>query len=162
RGNDTYTTSFTLPTSGAVTGTYQWDAFYSGDLNNNPASDVNSVTERVTVTAAGPTISTTPAPSTVLLGGTLQDVAFLAGGFFPPGAITFTLYAPGVAPTVGPAAHTETVTVNGNGTYHTGVGFATTATGVWHWVATYGGDANNHPASSGPLEEPVTVPPQAD
>src|SRR5262249_7139207 len=35
-GNGTYTTptGYTLPTSGTVTGTYQWNATYSGDSNN--------------------------------------------------------------------------------------------------------------------------------
>ena len=43
-GNGTYTTptGFTLPTTGTVTGTYQWDASYSGDTNNNTASDNNA------------------------------------------------------------------------------------------------------------------------
>jgi uncharacterized repeat protein (TIGR01451 family) len=68
-----------------------------------------------------------------------------------------------VNPAVGPATYTETVTgVNGNGTYHTTVGFVTTATGIWHWVATYNGDSNNNAVSSGPLDEPVTIPEQAD
>src|SRR5262249_52317668 len=41
-GNGTYTTpaGFTLPTTGTVTGTYQWNAVYSGDPNNNAASDI--------------------------------------------------------------------------------------------------------------------------
>jgi hypothetical protein len=53
-GDGTYTTptGFTLPSSGAVSGTYQWNATYSGDSNNNAASDVNSTDEQVTVSAA--------------------------------------------------------------------------------------------------------------
>ena len=35
-------------------------------------------------------------------------------------------------------------------------------TGTWHWVATYSGDANNNAVSSGPLDEPVFIPAQAD
>ena len=41
-GNGAYTTptGYTLPGSGTVTGTYQWNASYSGDANNNsPVSD---------------------------------------------------------------------------------------------------------------------------
>ncbi len=36
-GNGTYTTptGYTLPTTGTVTGTYQWNATYSGDTNNS-------------------------------------------------------------------------------------------------------------------------------
>ncbi len=160
-GNGMYTTptGFTLPTSGTVTGSYQWDATYSGDTNNNTASDNNAVTEQVTVSAASPTIITTPSPTTAPVGVTLQDSADLSGGYHPTGTITFRLYAPGVNPAVGPVTYTETVTgVNGNGVYHTSVGFASNATGVWHWVATYEGDSNNGSESSGPLDEPVAVP----
>ena len=160
-GNGTYTTptGFTLPTTGTVTGTYQWDASYSGDTNNNTASDNDAVTEQVTVSAASPTLTTTPIPTTAPVGQTLQDSALLTGGYHPTGAITFSLYAPGVDPAVGPATHTETVTgVNGNGTYETTVGFVSNATGIWHWVATYDGDSNNGTVSSGPRDEPVAVP----
>ena len=164
-GNGTYTTptGFTLPTTGTVIGTYQWHASYSGDGSNSPVSESNAANEQVTVSAASPTISTTPNPTTVNLGGTLQDTASLAGGYRPTGSITFRLYAPGVNPAVGPVAYTETVSgVNGNGSYHTTVGFVSNATGVWHWVATYGGDPNNNTVASGSLDEPVTIPQQAD
>jgi uncharacterized repeat protein (TIGR01451 family) len=68
-----------------------------------------------------------------------------------------------VDPTVGPATFTETVTgINGNGAYPTTMGFAANISGVWHWVAMYGGDANNNSAPTGPLDEPVTVEPAAD
>ena len=160
-GNGTYPTptGFTLPTTGTVTGTYQWDASYNGDTNNNTASDNDAVTEQVTVSAASPTLTTTPIPTTAPVGQTLQDSALLTGGYHPTGAITFSLYAPGVDPAVGPATHTETVTgVNGNGTYETTVGFVSNATGIWHWVATYDGDSNNGTVSSGPRDEPVAVP----
>jgi uncharacterized repeat protein (TIGR01451 family) len=146
-----------------VTGTYQWDAFYSGDSNNSAASDDNAVAEQVTVSAASPTITTTPNPSSAMLGGRLQDLADISGGFSPTGSITFRLYAPGVDPTVGPATYTENVTgVNGNGAYSTTVGFASNVAGTWHWVASYNGDSNNNPAPNGPLDEPVTIPQPAD
>ena len=43
-GDGSYTTStgYTLPTSGTVAGTYQWDASYSGDTNNTSASDTGN------------------------------------------------------------------------------------------------------------------------
>ena len=64
----------------------------------------NAGNERVAVAAAIPTsITTVPNPSTAMLGGRLQDVADLAGGYHPTGSITFRLYAPGVDPTVGSA-----------------------------------------------------------
>src|SRR6202040_1889707 len=80
-GNGTYTTptGFTLPTSGTVTGTYQWNASYSGDNNDDPAISNNDPNERVTVSAATPTISTTANPTTASTGTTLQDSATLSG-----------------------------------------------------------------------------------
>src|SRR5262249_34381659 len=137
-GNGTYTASATLPTTGTVAGVYTWTVTYGGDANNSAAIDQGGPAEQTVVSPASPALSTTPNPSTVLLGGRLQDVADLTGGFDPTGSITFRLYAPGVDPTVGPAAYTETVTgVNGNGASHTAVGFAANAAGTWHWVATY-------------------------
>ena len=55
-GNGTYTTptGYTLPTTGTVTGTYQWDASYSGDTNNIPASESNAAAEQVVVSPATP------------------------------------------------------------------------------------------------------------
>jgi hypothetical protein len=111
-----------------VTGTYQWNATYSGDTNNNTASDVNDIKERVTVSTAHPALNTTPNPSTVTLGPnsvTLIDTATLAGGYHPTGTITFTLVAPG-----GGTVDTETVTVSGNGSYATPTGFTLPTTGT--------------------------------
>ena len=55
-GNGVYTTptGYTLPAAAAVTGTYQWDVSYSGDANNNSASDNNDPTEQVAVSPAQP------------------------------------------------------------------------------------------------------------
>ena len=52
-GNGTYTTptGYTLPTTGTVTGTYQWVATYSGDGNNNGVASANG-DEPVVVAAA--------------------------------------------------------------------------------------------------------------
>ena len=61
-GDGTYTTptGYTLPTTGTVTGTYQWDASYSGDTYNISASENNAAAEQVVVSPASPTITTTP------------------------------------------------------------------------------------------------------
>ena len=162
-GDGTYSTptGFTLPTTGTVTGTYQWVASYGGDGNNNAVSSIKG-DEPVTVTAASPTISTTANPEDVALDGsgspTLKDSATLSGGYNESGTITFTLYAPG-----GSVVDTETETVSGNGTYTTPTGYTLPTTGMvtgtYQWVASYSGDANNTPVSSSKGEEPVTVEP---
>jgi len=157
-GNGTYTTptGFTLPGGSTATGTYQWDATYTGDPNNIGTSDSNNPNEQVTISPASPALSTTPAPVTVTLGPTpvtLTDSAVLAGGFNPSGTITFMLfYNGGNTP-----LDTETVAVNGNGTYTTPTGFTlpggSTATGTYQWDATYTGDSNNN--ATGDLNNPT-------
>jgi uncharacterized repeat protein (TIGR01451 family) len=152
-GDGAYTTptGFTLPSSGTVTGTYQWNASYSGDSNNNATTDIGAGNEQVTVSAASPALVTTASPAVTLPTGppgtlTLTDSALLSGGVNPTGAITFTLVGPG-----GATVDTETVTVSGNGSYATPTGFTlpTTGTmaGTYQWDATYSGDGNNNAAS---------------
>ena len=159
-GNGPYTsTGFAL--TGTATGTYQWDAAYSGDGNNNTASDSGSAAEQVTVNAASPTLGTSPNPTTVTLGTnpvTLTDTATLEGGFNPTGTITFTLFHNGGTTPV----ETETVSVTGNGTFTTPTGFTLptsgTATGTYQWDASYSGDINNNAASdNNSAAERVTV-----
>src|SRR5262249_6901458 len=94
-GNGLYRTpsGFTLPSSGAETRPYQWNAVYSGDSNNHGASDVSQVSEQVTVTTASPTLTTNPTPATIPLGTTsvtLKDTADLEDDYNPMGTITFT------------------------------------------------------------------------
>ncbi len=165
-GDGTYSTptGFTLPTTGTVAGTYQWNAAYSsGDGNNNGASDIGASNERVTVSPASPTLVTTPSSPTVTLGTTaptLSDTAVLSGGYNETGAITFTLFENG-----GPTpVDTETVSVHGDGIYATPTGFTLPSTGtvagVYQWDATYNGDTNNNGLSDNNApNERVTVSP---
>jgi large repetitive protein len=161
-GNGSYTTpnGFTLPGSGTAIGTYQWNATYGGDSKNSSVSDIGAANEQVTVNPANPAVVTGPTPSTVTLGTTsvtLKDTALLANGFRPTGTLTFALLGPG-----GSAVDTETVAVNGNGSYTTPNGFTLPtsglAIGTYQWNATYGGDTNNSLASDiSASNERVTV-----
>ena len=144
-GDGSYATpkGYTLPTTGSVTGTYQWDAAYGGDTNNNAVSDVNDKAEQITIGKANLTLFTTPSPTIVQAGNcvTLNDTATLSGGFGETGTITFTLYSPS-----NKLLDTETVSVNGDGTYTTPKGYSlpsNAAVGVYQWDATYTGDGNN-------------------
>ena len=90
----------------------------------------------------------------------LTDSAVLSGGSNPTGTITFTLVAPG-----GSTVDTESVTVNGNGTYKTPVGYTIPyhggLAGIYQWNASYSGDANNDSVSDNndPAEQvEVTAP----
>jgi hypothetical protein len=106
----------------------------------------------VTVSPASPAVVTTPKPTMATTGGILNDTATLSAGYFPTGTLTFTLTSPTNA-----VVDTETVTVNGNGTYSTPIGYVPTAPGTFQWVATYSGDANNTGFASTVGAEPVAA-----
>ena len=117
------------------------------DPFNGTATDTDTLPPKLT-TAASPDV--TLSRSVV----TLRDSATLSDGSNPTGTITFTLIAPG-----GLTVDTETVAVNGDGTYTTPTGFtlptAGTVAGTYSWNATYSGDPNNNPANASP--EPTVV-----
>ena len=154
-GDGSYTTptGYTLPSSGTVTGTYQWDASYSGDALNNPVSDIDDSSELVTVSQANPSIATTPTAASVTL---LKDTAVLSGGYDETCTLTFTLYFNGGSNPV----DTEVVLVNGDGSYSTPTGFASIAFGTYQWDSVFSGDPNNSPAGdTNDSNEQVTVTP---
>jgi hypothetical protein len=126
----------------ATAGTYYWQAVYSGDTKNNGATSV-CTDETLVVNPLQPGASTAqrviPNDSFTLSGATLT-----AGG-----SITFNLYGPSAATCSGPPALTQTVSVNGNGTYSTtNTTFVASAEGTWRWASTYSGDTNNLTVSS--------------
>ena len=103
-GDGTYTTptGYTLPTTGTVTGTYQWVVSYSGDGNNNGVASASG-DEPVVVAPANLLISTSLNPSEVTLSmaaATLTDSATLTGSYHATGSITFDLYGPNGPTTV--------------------------------------------------------------
>ena len=72
----------------------------------------------------------------------LKDSAVLASGYAPTGTITFTLYSPSDT-----LLDTETVTVNGDGTYSTPAGYAlpsNAAAGTYQWDASYASANGNN------------------
>jgi uncharacterized repeat protein (TIGR01451 family) len=157
-GNGTYSTptGYTLATSGTVTGTYQWNASYSGDGNNKPASETDDPLERVTVTPASPSVVTTASdPATLPASVTFIDSAVVSGGYAPTGTLTFSLSGPNGF------SYTQKVTVSGNGTYHASDGpISNPDAGTYTWSVTYSGDDNNESAvdQGGPDEQTVVSP----
>ena len=144
-GSYTTPTGYRLPSTGTVTGTYQWDASYSGDSKNAAASDNNAANEQVKVSPASPTISTSPQPARAVVGSAIADKATVSGGYNPTGTVTFKLYSNSTGS--GTPLFTDTETLSG-GTA-TSKGYTATATGTDYWVATYNGDSNNNAVSSG-------------
>jgi Bacterial Ig-like domain (group 3) len=122
-------------------GTYYWQAVYSGDANNNPATSP-CMSEVLTVTKNQPGIST--AQNLIP-----NDAATISGATSAvTGTITFQLFSPSnptCNSTIGNPALTQTVSVNhGNGTYPTtNTTVIASDPGTWKWKVVYSGDANN-------------------
>ena len=81
-GPNTYGPSDSFTPSSA--GTYRWQAFYSGDSNNNAATSSCSA-EILTVNKATPDISTKLSVTQVQVGTPVTDLASVTGGFNPTG-----------------------------------------------------------------------------
>jgi hypothetical protein len=130
----------------AAAGTYRWRATYSGDANNaQVVGACNDANESTTVIKASPTLATT-ASASVVVGGSVNDSAGLAGGFNPIGTIAFALFGPGNPTCTGVPAFTSTILVNGNGNYGSG-NFTPGLAGTYLWIAGYSSDANNNLAA---------------
>ncbi len=135
-------------------GVYTWDASYSGDTNNGPASD-NGANEGVTTVMASPSIATCASATAVGVVGSaiLKDSAVLSGGYgVSGGTIAFTLIAPN-----GTTAASETVNVSADGTYTTPTGVTATQVGTYTWHASYTGDGLNNGAIDNGINESVTT-----
>ena len=147
-------------TSGSFTpglaGTYHWVATYNGDANNAPVSSDCADEPVVIGVASSAVITTVPSPG-VVVGGSISDTATVTGGFNPTGTVTFDLFAPGDTTCTGTPVFTSTNPLSGSPLTATSGSFATTATGIYHWVATYNGDANNAAVSSDCADEPVDI-----
>ena len=148
-------TNGSVPDSDALTfnnaGTYYWQASYSGDDNNKPATSPCQ-SEQLVVTKADTHVSTAqnliPNDAFTLTGATGD-----AGG-----TITMSLYAPSDESCSGTPAYTQTLDVSGNGTYNTSnTTFVASDEGTWRWASSYTGDANNQPATSACGTERFTI-----
>jgi hypothetical protein len=143
-GAGDYTSAPFIPTA---PGTYRWVARYSGDEHNAPvATSCGDSAETVAVTKAAPALHTLALP-VVPIGGQARDAAFLAHGADPHGTITFRLYGPNDGSCATAPVFTTDQNVIGNGIYLSSK-FAPRQAGVYRWVATYSGDANNDPAAT--------------
>ena len=161
-GNNTYTTpsGYTLPTSGTVTGTYQWNATYSGDGNNNPVSENNDASERVTVnpgSSATATVvkdhngGTVDVANPAALGSKVHDTATVtASPFTATGTVTYHLYSGLVCNGNSEIGSAEQVTLSG-GNVPDSSETAALAAGSYSYQAVYSGDGN-YTGSTGACE----------
>ena len=137
-----------------ATGTDYWVATYNGDSNNSPVTSGTAL-EPVVITTASPAINTSQQPATATVGTSIADKATVTGGDNPTGTVTFNLYNNSTAS--GTPLFTDTETLSGG--MATSASYPTTATGTDYWVATYNGDSNNNPVTSGTASEPVVISP---
>jgi hypothetical protein len=131
----------------SLAGTYQWEASYSGDANNNPISPTSCTVavESVIVSQANTGLGGTSSPG-VPLGGTIHDTATI-GGFRPTGTINFRLSGPTDTFCGATPVFTANVPVTtGAGSYQS-PSFTPAATGTYRWQVGYSGDVNNQPVN---------------
>jgi hypothetical protein len=136
------TVAVTVPATAAA-GTYTGTLTHSIDP---------SVTITFTVVPATPSITTSQQPATAAVGSSIADQATVTGDN-PTGTVTFNLYNNPNG--TGTPLFTDTENLVGGAA--TSAGYSPTATGTVYWVATYDGDSNNNPVTSGPALEPVVV-----
>ncbi len=164
-GTDTVATSPLFPTEPGV---YRWVASYSGDANNTPVTGLcGDANESVTVSAAElatPTM-TTDASDDVQVGGVISDTVTLDGLVDPEptGTVTFNLYGPD-DDDCSDSIWLDAIDGLADGVPKSSAGYNTTQPGVYRFVATYSGDANNNPVAGacGDAGESVTVSPAPD
>ncbi|MHB1525331.1 MAG: hypothetical protein ACYCZN_03455 [Candidatus Dormibacteria bacterium] len=171
-------TSGSVPSSSPLTfntvGTYYWQAAYSGDPDNAPAtSPCNSEqNEELTVVRTAPTITTALSASSITVGGSVFDTARLDGATGDAGGdVVYMVYDNNSCSAEGPsidsdlAAGAPRFTVAGSrpgGTVTVADGAVPDSetlnfntAGSYDWQAVYLGDGNNGYAVS-PCE-PLTV-----
>ncbi len=150
---------FTPPATGhyCFRGEYTPDAF----APYSPSNHTDTTLECFTVTAQTAINTNAGGPYTIGVDGTvaLSDTATLSGGTNDAtGTISFKLYSD-VNCTV-QVGSTVTKTVAGNGVY-VSPAIVVSATGTYHWIASYNGDTKNFGTTSAcgaPNENPVVNP----
>lgn len=142
-------------------GTYRWVAHYSGDANNEAdAGSCGDDSETTVVSKAQPALVTS-ASDDIAIGAEITDVATVTGRFDPlDSTIDFRLYGPNDDTCSNAAVFTSLgVPYPIAGGDVNSLPFEPTEPGVYRWVATYNGDANNSSAQGvcGDVTETVGV-----
>jgi len=132
----------------SVAGTYRWTAVYGGDANNNPSAPTlcSDPAGQVSVGKRSPVLNGSnswAAPSAV----ESATLAMGGGPAGPTGTMTYSLFGPGNMTCAGAPTFVSTRTVAGNGSYLSAP-FSPTVSGVYQWVVSYSGDANNFAATT--------------
>ena len=145
-------------------GTWCYDAVYSGDSNYTGSSDSNPSDECFSVAAASSSTVTAPTNATISLGGSNSDVATVSGNATygtPTGSVDFYWCPENVSPctpttpgvTADPANPVSLVSGSA-----TSSSFTPNSSGTWCYDAVYSGDSNYTGSSdSNPSDECFSV-----
>ena len=137
-------TSLSFPT----TGTFYWQAVYSGDANNVTSKSA-CTSEPLIVTSAAlktPTLATRLSSTTSAIGGSVNDTATLTGATGTAGGtVVYTYYTDSHCSLNAVAAGTVNVS---NGTIPSSTSLPFNAAGTYYWQAVYSGDPANNGATS--------------
>jgi hypothetical protein len=135
-------------------GDFYWQAVYSGDANNDPATSV-CTSEHLIVIKKSPTIATRLSDTTIEVGGTVHDSATLSGATANAGGtVTYTVYTDNACTQGAQDAGTVNVT---NGTVPDSNPITFNTAGDYFWQAVYSGDASNNGATSTCTSEHLVV-----
>lgn len=135
----------------AVTGTYRWRAYFSGDQYHWEVNGTCAEGASTSVTAAealGVPKVTVIGATSAKLGETVIARAEITDGKDPTGVLTFQAFGPDDPTCGGQPVASSTGPLDGN-FEATSQPFTATQAGEYRWKATYGGDAKNIAASSG-------------
>jgi hypothetical protein len=125
--------------SGMTPGTYLVSVSFAGDLTHNPTHAVSSFRVQRASTIALDPVATQSVGTTIT-----PSVTLASPSGSPTGSLTFTLTRDGA----GTPDNTQTVTVNGGGSYVAPFGFLVTKAGGYTVAATYSGDTQTAPATT--------------
>jgi hypothetical protein len=140
-------TNGSVPASAGYTvgsaGLYQWQAAYSGDAKNQPAS---SVCGSETLTVVSTFLSTQLSETVATTGDQVTDQATLIGVTSNAGGtLTYSVYTS--TNCTGATSFTSTVPVTA-GTAPPSAPFTASPAGAYQWQASYSGDGTNAPMTS--------------
>jgi RHS repeat-associated protein len=132
--------AFTPPSPG----TYQFVATYAGDGNNlSVSTGCTDPTEQLTVNKAKPVITTTLLPSGLItVGSSAMDAATVSGGYSPTGSVTWNVYKTSDTMCQN-SLNSSQLSAGLSAGSATSPAFTPPGSGIYQFVATYGGDGNN-------------------
>jgi hypothetical protein len=158
-------TNGVVPNSNGVTfnaaGTWYFQATYSGDNNNNGPVSSACTSEVVVVAKNTPAIATQPAvqikDSVTVTGLTSNATGTVTIRLFDPSNATCDDTLPGTFTDVVKTIGTDGTFVPATGTYTVDTAFVAATDGIWRYVVSYSGDANNDPQTTACGAESVNI-----